>query len=87
MSQLIAFDYFNMVYHSKSSILNLLHSLYTFDLRKLNQAMMVHMDHVSAVMDVDYSPTGKEFVTASYDKTIRIFPVDSGRSRWVSIDW
>ncbi len=43
--------------------------------------MMVHQDHVSAVLNVDYSPTGKEFVTASYDKTIRIFPVDSGRSR------
>jgi WD repeat and SOF domain-containing protein 1 len=32
-------------------------------------------------MDLDYSPTGKEFVTGSYDKTIRIFPIDSGRSR------
>lgn len=32
-------------------------------------------------MDIDYSPTGKEFVTGSYDKTIRIFPLDSGRSR------
>ncbi|XP_072029308.1 DDB1- and CUL4-associated factor 13-like [Amphiura filiformis] len=57
------------------------YNLYTFDLRKLSEAMMVHQDHVSAVLDVDYSPTGKEFVTASYDKTIRIFPVDSGRSR------
>lgn len=27
-------------------------------------------------MDVDYAPTGKEFVSGSYDKTIRIFPVD-----------
>lgn len=42
---------------------------------------MVHMDHVSAVLDVDYSPTGKEFVSASFDKTIRIFPKDAGRSR------
>ena len=25
-------------------------------------------------MDVDYSPTGRELVSASYDKTIRIFP-------------
>lgn len=44
---------------------------------------MVHMDHVSAVLDVDYSPTGKEFVSASFDKSVRIFPVDKGHSRWV----
>jgi WD repeat and SOF domain-containing protein 1 len=28
-------------------------------------------------MDIDYSPTGAEFVTGSYDKTIRIFRTDS----------
>lgn len=43
----------------------------------------MHMDHVSAVLDVDYSPTGQEFVSGSYDKTIRIFERDSGRSREV----
>jgi WD repeat and SOF domain-containing protein 1 len=32
-------------------------------------------------MSVDYSPTGKEIVSASYDKTIRIFQIQSGRSR------
>merc|ERR1711915_1069468 len=41
----------------------------------------VHMDHVSAVIDVDYSPTGKEIVSGSYDKTIRIFRAEEGRSR------
>lgn len=25
------------------------HNLYTFDMRKMNRAMMVHKDHVSAV--------------------------------------
>eukprot|EP00357_Protocruzia_adherens_P011635 CAMPEP_0115045314 /NCGR_PEP_ID=MMETSP0216-20121206/48074_1 /TAXON_ID=223996 /ORGANISM="Protocruzia adherens, Strain Boccale" /LENGTH=458 /DNA_ID=CAMNT_0002428169 /DNA_START=109 /DNA_END=1485 /DNA_ORIENTATION=+ len=54
---------------------------YTFDMRKLEIARMVHKDHLGAVLDIDYSPTGKEFVTGSYDKTLRIFPVDSGRSR------
>ena len=33
------------------------------------------------VMDVAYSPTGTEFVSASYDRTIRIFAVDKGHSR------
>lgn len=62
----------------------LLCSLYTYDMRYLEKPVMVHMDHVSAVLDVDYSPTGKEFVSASFDKTIRIFPKDSDRSRSVT---
>lgn len=57
------------------------YNLYTFDIRKLNEAMNVHQDHVSAVLDVDYSPTGKEFVTGSYDRTVRIFPVEGKTSR------
>ena len=54
---------------------------YTFDMRKLEKIRMIHKDHILAVLDIDYSPTGKEFVTASFDKTIRIFPNDSGFSR------
>lgn len=53
-------------------------------MRYLGKALMVHMDHVSAVLDVDYSPTGKEFVSASFDKSIRIFPADKGHSRSVN---
>ncbi|KAM3872823.1 DDB1- and CUL4-associated factor 13 [Diretmus argenteus] len=59
------------------------YNLYTYDMRFLDQPITVHMDHVSAVLDLDYSPTGREFVSASFDKTIRIFPKDSGRSREV----
>lgn len=59
------------------------YNLYTFDMRKLSMPLNVHMDHVSAVMDVDYSPTGKEFVSGGYDKCLRIFPVDKGHSREV----
>uniref|UniRef100_A0A8C1GSZ1 DDB1- and CUL4-associated factor 13 n=1 Tax=Cyprinus carpio TaxID=7962 RepID=A0A8C1GSZ1_CYPCA len=58
-------------------------SLYTYDIRHLDVPVTVHMDHVSAVLDVDYSPTGREFVSASFDKTIRIFPKDKGHSREV----
>ena len=60
------------------------YNLYTFDMRALDTPVMVHMDHVSAVLDVDYSPTGREFVSASFDKSIRIFPVDKSRSRYVT---
>jgi DDB1- and CUL4-associated factor 13 len=41
------------------------------------------MDHISAVTDVDYSPTGKEFVSGSYDKTIRIYEEHKSHSREV----
>lgn len=40
-------------------------------------------DFVSAVMDVDYSPTGREFVAGGYDRSIRIFPYNGGHSREV----
>lgn len=56
---------------------------YTFDMRKLDMPKMIHKDHMQAVLDIDFSPTGKEFVTASFDKTIRIFPYNDGRSREV----
>ena len=58
-------------------------NLYSFDMRKLERATMVHKDHVNAVMDLSYSPTGEEFATASYDRTVRIFPRFGGRSREV----
>lgn len=54
---------------------------YSYDVRKLTEAKCVHQDHVSAVMDIDYSPTGREFVTGSYDRTVRIFPYNGGHSR------
>ena len=56
-------------------------NLYTYDMRRLDRPINVHMDHVSAVLDVDYAPTGQEFVSGSFDKTIRIFPRDGGHSR------
>ena len=53
-------------------------NLYSFDMRRLDSATCVHQDFVSAVMDVDYSPTGREFVAASYDRTLRIFSAQGG---------
>jgi WD repeat and SOF domain-containing protein 1 len=46
---------------------------YTFDMRKLEQPTHIYKGHTSAVMSVSWAPTGREFVTGSYDKTIRIF--------------
>lgn len=57
------------------------HNIYIFDMRKLNRALNVLKDHVSAVMDIDFSPTGEELVSASYDKTIRLWDRSGGHSR------
>ncbi|CAL8357846.1 unnamed protein product [Arctogadus glacialis] len=59
------------------------YNLYTYDMRYLEEPVAVHVDHVSAVLDVDYSPTGREFVSASFDKSIRIFPKENRNSREV----
>ncbi len=59
------------------------HCCYSFDMRKLDKAINVHKDHVSAVMSIAYAPTGLEFVTGSYDRTVRIFNAREGRSREV----
>jgi WD repeat and SOF domain-containing protein 1 len=55
--------------------------LYTYDMRRLAGAACVHKDFVSAVMDVDFSPTGREFVAGSYDRTVRLFASAGGHSR------
>jgi WD repeat and SOF domain-containing protein 1 len=57
------------------------HNVYIFDMRKMTRALNVLKDHVAAVMDVDFSPTGEELVTGSYDRTMRIFRAREGHSR------
>ncbi|KAK8106878.1 rRNA-processing protein SOF1 [Apiospora kogelbergensis] len=57
------------------------HSVYLFDMRKVDRALNILKDHVAAVMDVEFSPTGQELVTASYDRTIRLWNRDQGHSR------
>ncbi|KAG6360133.1 hypothetical protein INS49_011189 [Diaporthe citri] len=57
------------------------HNCYVFDVRKFDRALNVLKGHVAAAMDVEFSPTGEELVTASYDRTIRIFARDQGHSR------
>ena len=50
-------------------------------MRNLDKIRMIHKDHILAVLDIDYSPTCKEFITWSFDKTIRIFNISEGFSR------
>lgn len=57
------------------------HNVYIFDMRKMNRALNILKDHVAAVMDVEFSPTGEELVTASYDRSVRLWSRASGHSR------
>lgn len=47
----------------------------------MDRALNVLKDHVAAVMSVEFSPTGEELVTASYDRTIRLWNRSKGHSR------
>lgn len=50
-------------------------------MRNMARSINVLKDHVSAVLDLEYSPTGEEIVTGGYDKTLRIFKAREGHSR------
>lgn len=52
-------------------------------MRKMDKAKTIHKDHIGAISDIDYSPTGRQFVSGSFDRTLRIFNYDSGRSKEV----
>lgn len=53
---------------------------YSFDMRKLQEIKVIHKDHIGAILDIDYAPSGSHFVTGSFDKTVRIFGYDQGYS-------
>lgn len=57
------------------------HNIYILDTRNLSRSLNILKDHVAAVMDVSFSPTGEELVSASYDRTIRLWRRSEGHSR------
>ncbi|KII60945.1 DDB1- and CUL4-associated factor 13 [Thelohanellus kitauei] len=56
---------------------------YIFDVRNFKNPTRCFSDHANSVLDVDFSPTGLEFVSASYDRSIRIYSLDKKKSREV----
>ena len=50
-------------------------------MRKMDKARMIHKDHIGAILSVDFSPTGTQFVSGSFDKTIWIFDIKKGWSK------
>ncbi|KDR77145.1 hypothetical protein GALMADRAFT_225281 [Galerina marginata CBS 339.88] len=55
------------------------HNLYTFDIRHLDSPTQIYKAHVAAVMSCDWSPTGLEFVSGGWDRTVRIWQEGRGR--------
>ncbi|TDL27849.1 WD40 repeat-like protein [Rickenella mellea] len=56
------------------------HNLYTFDIRQLSTPTQIYKAHVAAVMSCDWSPTGTEFVSGGWDRTVRIWKEGVGRA-------
>jgi WD repeat and SOF domain-containing protein 1 len=57
------------------------YNAYSFDMRKLDKPTMIYKGHVGTILTINWAPTGREFVTGGYDKTIRIFPHRKGKAR------
>lgn len=57
------------------------HNIYLFDTRNLSRATNILKDHVAAVTDIAFSPTGEELVSAGYDRTLRLWRRNQGHSR------
>lgn len=55
------------------------HNLYTFDVRHLDRPTQIYKAHVDAVTSCDWSPTGMEFVSGGWDKTVRIWQFKDGK--------
>ena len=55
-------------------------ALYLFDMRKTESAVRVFTDHLDPVTCVSFSPNGKEFVSGSYDGTVRVWDWENIRS-------
>lgn len=56
------------------------HNLYTFDIRHLTSPNCIYKAHVAAVMSCDWSPTGLEFVSGGWDRSVRIWKEGQGHS-------
>ena len=60
--------------------------VYSFDMRKLDKPQKLYVDHVAAVMSLEFSPTGQQLLTGSYDKTLRIFDTNNSMITVHSVD-
>ncbi|QRV98814.1 U3 small nucleolar RNA-associated protein [Ceratobasidium sp. AG-Ba] len=59
------------------------HNLYTFDVRSLASPTQIYKGHIAAVMSCGWSPTGHEFVSGGWDRSVRIWKEGQGNSSMV----
>lgn len=58
------------------------HNGYIFDMRMMaNRAVNVLTGALGALMDIQYSPTGLQIATASYDRAVRLYDTQHGTPR------
>jgi WD repeat and SOF domain-containing protein 1 len=50
-------------------------------MRNMKRALQVLKGHVAAVMSIEFSPTGEELITGSYDRSIRLWERQKGHAR------
>eukprot|EP01013_Petalomonas_cantuscygni_P022990 TRINITY_DN44340_c0_g1_i1.p1 TRINITY_DN44340_c0_g1~~TRINITY_DN44340_c0_g1_i1.p1 ORF type:complete len:459 (+),score=87.44 TRINITY_DN44340_c0_g1_i1:201-1577(+) len=63
------------------------HNAYIFDTRALGKsARAAFRGHVGAVMDVDWAPSGRHFVSGSYDRTVRVWDAAAAREGVRAVD-
>lgn len=54
---------------------------YLYDLRNTEKSLGIYRGHTNAVVSIAFNPNGKEVVTGSFDKTIRIFNAHDRKPR------
>lgn len=54
---------------------------YLYDIRNPKRAVETYRGHTNAVVAISFNPNGKEIVTGSFDRTIRLFNIDERKSR------
>ena len=58
------------------------HDLHLWDIRNMGKgSLQVYKDHVAAVTTCDWSPTGQQIASGGWDRTIRIWDRNHGRSK------
>uniref|UniRef100_A0A2K6PHV6 Sof1-like protein domain-containing protein n=1 Tax=Rhinopithecus roxellana TaxID=61622 RepID=A0A2K6PHV6_RHIRO len=62
------------------------YNLHTFDICALDTPLIFHMDHISAVLDMQYSPTGKEFLSANKSQSRKVYHTKR-MQRVICIKW
>lgn len=54
---------------------------YLYDIRNYTRPTEIYRGHTNAIVGISFSPDGREVVTGSFDRTIRIFRINDRKAR------